>query len=398
MEETTEHIKGNIKKYYFFQILNNVGFWLPVIVLFWQANGLNMKQILLLQSIYSIAVIILDLPTGAFADYFGKKISLVLSSIFICIGSIVYGYGTGFWQFMVAEILFGVGIAFASGADRAFLHESLISIDKEKEFEKTESRSRGLLQISQSLCSFIGGLIGSISLALTMFASAIPAGLAFLVGLSFAKPKVKLPRDEKTNYFEIIKDSFAIIKRDKRVLWLSLVFASHYTFIWSLFWFIQPYLQALHVPISFFGVIFAFFSLASAFALTKTAFFRKISGDKPFLAVSLLMVIASLLLGTFPSIILVPLWSLVWVFKQMNRTLIATETLPLVPADRGATILSFQSLTGRIIYALYIPILGVISDSWGLNAAIQANGLILAVVALGLLIVEKKLKLGIENV
>src|SRR3990167_4526278 len=120
-----ERTLSNIRKYYLFQFFNNLVYFSPVIFLFWQANGLNMTQIMLLQSIYSIGVVILELPTGAFADYFGKKKSLMVCSLLWTVGLIGYGLSHTFWQFALGELIVGVGSAFISGADRAYIHEIL---------------------------------------------------------------------------------------------------------------------------------------------------------------------------------------------------------------------------------------------------------------------------------
>jgi len=311
MEETIKHITGNVKKYYFYQFFNLMVFWTPVIVLFWQSKGLNMKQIMILQSLYSLAVIILELPTGAFADYFGKKASLVFSSLFLVVGSIIYGLGLNFWHFLAAEIIFGVGTSFASGADRAFLHETLVSIDREDDFNKIEGRCRGLANIGESISSFLGGLIGSISLALTMFVSAIPPFLSFLTGLSFAKPKVVLEREEKTDYLQIIRESLAITRTNKKVLWLALCQASFYALVWSMSWFSQPYLQSLGVPVIYLGLIYTFFYIIVAIGSAFVVQFEKLTNSRPFLAMGFLFVLALFLLGVFPNIIFVPLLSFI---------------------------------------------------------------------------------------
>lgn len=357
-----------------------------------------MKQIMILQSLYSLAVIILELPTGAFADYFGKKASLVFSSLFLVVGSIIYGLGLNFWHFLAAEIIFGVGTSFASGADRAFLHETLVSIDREDDFNKIEGRCRGLANIGESISSFLGGLIGSISLALTMFVSAIPPFLSFLTGLSFAKPKVVLEREEKTDYLQIIRESLAITRTNKKVLWLALCQASFYALVWSMSWFSQPYLQSLGVPVIYLGLIYTFFYIIVAIGSAFVVQFEKLTNSRPFLAMGFLFVLALFLLGVFPNIIFVPLLSFIWAFKVMSRTLISARVLPLVPKDRAATILSFQSMLGRLAYAVYIPILGIAADALGVNSVFLINGLVATMIFSALVFSEKKFNLKLENI
>jgi len=80
MFETMEmkELKLNIKKYYRFEISSMILFATPIIVLFWQDNGLSMMQIMILQSIYAILVTVLEIPTGYIADIYGRRKSLII--------------------------------------------------------------------------------------------------------------------------------------------------------------------------------------------------------------------------------------------------------------------------------------------------------------------------------
>ena len=60
---------GNVKKFYIYQFFYSLDFLLPVVVLFLSSKGLSMSEIMLLQSIYAVGVVLLEVPTGAFADY-----------------------------------------------------------------------------------------------------------------------------------------------------------------------------------------------------------------------------------------------------------------------------------------------------------------------------------------
>ncbi len=371
-------LEGNIKKYYLFEAFNSLAFFFPVIVLFWQSKGLNMTQIFTLQSIYAIGALILELPTGGFADYFGKKISLIFGSLFFSIGLFWYGLSSHFWQFAIGELTIAAGMAFISGADRAFIHQTLKSLGKDKDFNKTEGGVRALSQIFQALGNIGGGFIGSVSLGLTLIATGISTFIALIVGFSFSNTENELPREEKTNYLRIIKESVQIVKSNSKVLWLTLYFATINSLVFAAYWFPQPYFQMLKVPIVYFGFIFASFSLFSAycskFLTYKIDLWLK---DKAFVVIGLLAIFSMFILGAFPSIFVIPLFSIFSMIVVVNQTLISGKTLTLIPPERAATILSFQSLVRRLIYALFIPFLGMISDRFGIRIALQFNALIL---------------------
>ena len=61
---------------------------MPIIVLFFQEHGLSLTQVMLLQAIYSLSVAILEIPSGYIADIFGRKKTIILSTIFTFIGGL----------------------------------------------------------------------------------------------------------------------------------------------------------------------------------------------------------------------------------------------------------------------------------------------------------------------
>lgn len=95
-EAEKKKLKANIWKYYLFEVFTSLTFFLPIIVLFWQENGLSMTEIMLLQSFFAITVVVLEIPTGYFADIFSRKLSLVCSALFGFLGILSYSLGSNF--------------------------------------------------------------------------------------------------------------------------------------------------------------------------------------------------------------------------------------------------------------------------------------------------------------
>ena len=66
-------LKRNIISLYLIKVSKWFTLVMPVIVLFYKENGLGLKEILLLKSVYSIVLVSLDIPTGYLADAWGRK-------------------------------------------------------------------------------------------------------------------------------------------------------------------------------------------------------------------------------------------------------------------------------------------------------------------------------------
>jgi MFS family permease len=355
-------MKRTIQKYYLFQFLANMGFFNPVIVLFWQQNGLSMTQIMLLQSFYGIAVSILELPTGAFADYFGKKKSLLVGALFWAGGCFWYGTSNTFWQFFVGEFLIGLGSAFFSGADRAYLHQVLRDEGEEGTFKKAEGRARGFIQVAQGVGSIIGGFIATISLGLTI----VTTGLTNLinVGIIMTFPSVKKTKDHSLSYFQIIKESLILTYQHKELLWLTLFFSTFYALVWPMQFYAQVYLTLIKLPLYQFGIAYFAINLIAAFFLSYTHEVEKKAKGYIYLIFTITIVISFIIVAYFQSIYLLPVWALFAIANFMNQTIISSRVLAIVPHHKASTILSFQSLMRRLIYSAILPVLGYVSDTF----------------------------------
>jgi MFS family permease len=87
-------------------------FIIPVVVLFWQENGLSLTQIMILQALFAMSIVIFEVPTGVVADKQGRKRSMIYGSLFLILGALIYSLGHNFFQFFIAEFTWGIGACF----------------------------------------------------------------------------------------------------------------------------------------------------------------------------------------------------------------------------------------------------------------------------------------------
>ena len=83
-------LRHNIFKMYLLKAVLWFMVAMPIIVLFFQEHGLTLTEVMILQSIYSFSVALFEIPSGFIADVFGRKRTIVLSTIFTFIGFLVF--------------------------------------------------------------------------------------------------------------------------------------------------------------------------------------------------------------------------------------------------------------------------------------------------------------------
>lgn len=77
---------------------------MPIITLYFIESGLSIRDIFVLQVIFSVAIVVLEVPSGYFADVFGRKGSLILGVIVGTAGFLMYYLALGIKYLALAII------------------------------------------------------------------------------------------------------------------------------------------------------------------------------------------------------------------------------------------------------------------------------------------------------
>jgi len=141
---------GNINKFYIYFFLGRLNLWLPIYILYLLGRNFSMTQITLLDSMFWLVMVVFEVPTGAVADKWGKKHSLIFSCILTSGGLACFGLARTYVLVLLAYFLWAVGVTFESGALSAFLYDSLKNIGKEAEYGKFMGRGMSLALIALS--------------------------------------------------------------------------------------------------------------------------------------------------------------------------------------------------------------------------------------------------------
>ena len=150
----------NIPLYYIIQFFAGLHFFSGVLVPFFtEWGGISMFQALLIQAWFLGCVFLLEIPTGTIADYLGRKQSMALGFLATMVGALVYSSYPAFWVFMIGESIWAVGVSLMSGAQEAFLYDSLKEMDREEESKKLFGRTRSVGLVGILVAAPLGSVI-----------------------------------------------------------------------------------------------------------------------------------------------------------------------------------------------------------------------------------------------
>ena len=234
----------------------------PILTVYLLNKELSFTEIMTLQSIYSAAIFLSEVPSGALSDLMGRKISLVLAGISMSLGALAYITGSRFIHFAMGETLFACGMSLKSGSDTSLVYDSLKKMDHTKEFAEIQGKGEACALSVQIVGSVVSGFIYELNPELPLLLSMAMMLISSGIALFFYDVKT-YEHEEKPGYIRQMVISGQYLAGNKRIRAIVIYSVFFFVFYRVGFWFYQPYFQAVHIDAGYFGILFALFNLCS---------------------------------------------------------------------------------------------------------------------------------------
>lgn len=360
---------------------------MAIITLFWKDHiGLSLTQILLLQGIYSVAMVIMEYPSGYLSDRIGYRAALNLASLLGIIGWGLYSFADSFALVLVAEIILGTSFSFISGADSALLFESLKASKEEQNYARHEGRMNGMGQLGEACGAIFAGLLYVKAPLLPFMIQVAVWVLALLLTRTLIEPRRQLGAPV-SHFAEALQSTRYALLENRRLRYIILLnvilgLASFYPV-----WLIQPYMQDGGVPIAWFGPIWAVANLSVAISALASYRSHLKLGDRQMVLLFMLLIVAGYLgLGLVGGAWGFLFYFLLTTMRGLRGPMLLNHAQQEIPSANRAGILSLQSLVFRISFVCTGPLVGKFADKVGVQQTFlylcYAFGLILPLVAL----------------
>lgn len=373
--------RGNVRRVYLWKVLTSLHFFAGVLIPFFtQWGGITLRQVLLLQTWFMLWIVVLEVPTGAVADRFGRRTSLTCATL--CLVSAVAYYVThrGLAHFMVAEFLWACAAAFSSGADEALAYDSL----KAEGAAGTSKAALARLGTAEILAIAVAAPIGSYvasrhGLSAPLALSLIPFAIAVPVALSLKEPPRE--REERLGYWETLTRGGKYFLGHRILRALTFDSVTIWCFSFMIIWLYQPRLQQLGVPLIWFGFVTAAMTLLqSSILLRIEAVERFFGGPRRYLTLSAVIPgLAYLAMAFAPSPwVAAALVVLISGFGLSRTAILNNYMHKHVDSSRRATVLSAAGMARQLLTASVYPLVGWAAEkslTWtfaGLGAAVLA--------------------------
>lgn len=163
-----------------------------------QMAQLSPLQLVLVGTTLELSVFLFEIPTGIVADMRSRRVSILIGYAMIGAGLFLEGSFTFFATILLAQLIWGVGYTFTSGAMDAWLADEL----GEKRLSQIYLRATQFSQIASFVGIFAGTALASLRLNIPFLVGG--CGLMLLAGyLALFMPEnhfTPTPRDERTTW------------------------------------------------------------------------------------------------------------------------------------------------------------------------------------------------------
>jgi MFS family permease len=375
----------NIRLMYIIGSLMWGRFFIPVIALFYVASQVPLEQFAIIMGVFSLSILLLEVPSGVIADLLGKKRTLLLSRGLYLVEIVLLATQSGFWPLLIAKIISGVGVSLSSGTDSSLLFDTLKKLKRTSEHKKISGKKQMYAQFSQAFTFIIGAYLFTVHPKLPAYLSLIPLLVGFILTFYLKEPYPPKSTLTFSSSCAHLKKGVNLFFKNQTLLFLVLFgFPLAFVIEMSLS-FSSSFLEQILIPVSLIGVV-AFvgsflMGVGSKYAYALDRFF---GSKKTFLFLALALFVCMVFQALSLLYIGVIFYIAIMFLAGIKGVLINHQAQEKVTQKHRSTMISIMNLCNNAgIFFIYLLVSAIIRQT-----SLQvAYVVISALLAVGLLVV-----------
>jgi MFS family permease len=372
----------NIALYTIFNLCQDPFLWGPVLITYLMSIGkMSLAEIYFMEATVLAAMIFVEIYSSSWADILGRKKTMLLGSLLMFLGSILFLVISQPLHVWISNIFFMLGAAMISGADEAYLSDTLKSAGRLSELKTVLNRISSWRYVIAGASAILSGYLYLINPRLPVLAS-LPILLIATVAVAFLKEPKRSGERSHRAHFQLMKLSILFVHNNKAVKWI--IFYAALIMVASKIWFFSfnPYFELVALDVRFYGWIFFALNVVAFISTRIAPKIEKSIGEQGMVLLFLAIIVFPLVgMGIFVS----QLAALLILFENFSRgyrkTFVSAFINQHLDEKNRATVISIQSAVISGIGAVSLWAFSGLIKIYPLNSALLALGLI--VFALG---------------
>jgi MFS family permease len=374
-------LKRNIVVMYIMTVTTSFAFFYPVLALYLQEQVITVQNVTFIYAIMTLGMAALEVPTGVFADFIGRRWTLITAAVIDVVAVLLLSTGTSFLHFIFYACAVALTAALSSGTRNAMLYDTLLCLNRKNEYQKIIGRTTALSAFGAGTASAIGGLIATHSLRATAVWTLIPFAIGAVATIFLLEP----PREQESAISPLrhINISIHSIFSNRLLFPISAALLLFDFGAEPIYQTAQIFYAKNNIPIVIFGLIYTvglFLGSAGAWIAHKLT---AIIGNVKVVIIGLIVISMCILASTVTyGWIAIGFFLPVYAFFGLLHPILSDMTNEHVASSHRATTLSIINLGSSLGLSLFVPLIGILTDNIGIRHAYQIFTVIILLSAL----------------
>lgn len=377
-----------IRRFSLYGFLKNQRYFEPFIILFFLQQGLSFTQIGILIGFRELFINLVEIPSGAVADLFGRRRSMVLSFIAYIISFIIFGFSSDYWHFFIAMFFFAIGEAFRTGTHKAMIFTWLRLQGRLDEKTRVYGYTRSWSKIGSIVSTILAVLFVLLTnnYSYVFFFAIVPYIIGLLNFLSY--PAELEGRPEKSVSFkkmaihlwECMRSAMANVNL-RRLIIESISFEGVYKAVDT---YLQPILKNIAIMLPIFilwgeaqrssiivGAVYIVIYFAAALASRNAYRLVRFAGNEESGSLMLWILNTVIYIALIPLLyfelyyIAIALFVLLAILQNIWYPILLSRFDAFATEEKGATVLSIESQAKSLSTMIFAPLIGLMVDYVG---------------------------------
>lgn len=375
-------LQRNITSIYALAFFHSFMVIVPVLVPFFADKGLSLAEIFYLQAIFASTVVLLEAPSGYFADLFGRKRALVLGALLHGVGYLMLNFADDLASLIVFEITLGIAMSLLSGADLAILYDTQKALEDDESAEHSHVIANlGFFKSgAEALGALLGGALALYSFELMVLVQSSTAWIVPVLALLIVEPPYRQRADaeQRVKLLDILRH---LLIQDPVLRQIVIAIPLYSLASFLVAWLVQPYWQEQGLSLALFGLLWFAQSLSVAVA-NRFGFSleRRFGAPLALSVIGVLPVLGHLGMAWFGGWLGIALGMLIFVGRGMTQVILVNALNRRVPSEFRATANSFTSFLFRLSFIVSGPVVGYLAEAQGLAVTLNVLAAVFTVV------------------
>lgn len=404
--------------YYLFRFSFDFILVYPLYVLIFQNRGLGEGAIAWLLALWSLCVVVLELPAGVLSDRLPRRHLLVAASVSKALGFLIWIPAQSFGLFTLGFFFWGLSESLLSGTEESWLYETLVEAGRKHDYQKIKGRGSFFASMAIAASALIGGYAARYGETLVLFLSCLSVVVSAGSALFFGNPPRTddqmdasdepaadvtraadvtdggpAPGKAGSGFTRMLRSAWTDLVRSRRLTVLVLVSSTVLLVPGVLEEWDPVSLTSLGATPFLLGLWLSLrYGAESLGSLLAHRVDRHLGTLRPLLLAAMLASLLLLVFGVFHSLFLLPVYGLFYAVYAVLSVQAEAQIQHIIDGSRRATLLSVRSMLSNIAGIAMILATGYAAEIAGWPLVWIASAICIALLCFFFLLVPSDAK------